>query len=196
MRVVRTGLSCALLLAANSGAWGQPLPVAVQRLAVSGFGGVSGVYTGLGCGHNIGVTAGVDVGLPPVFSLYPSIEVRGTYPLDKGAVDSLKNILGGIKLAKYFGRLHPFGDLLYGRGEISYGSGYVTPSGNLRYVQSVSNVVAVGGGLDLAVAEHFALKFDGQLERYGSPVTVSGYLYAKTFTAALVYRLSFGHGTP
>ncbi len=193
---VRFAAIVATVFASSFSARAQSLPAAVQRLQLSAFGGVSGVYTGLGSGRNLAVTAGVDLGLPPIFSLSPTLEVRGSYAIDKGKVDSQKNIMGGVTVAKDFGRVRPYGDVFVGRGQINYGNGYVNPAGNLRYLQTNSNVFATGGGLDLRLDRHFAIKLDAQIERYASPVTVSGHLYAKAVTVGMVYHFRFGSVSP
>ncbi len=167
----------------------QAFPTASKPFSISAFGGATGTYTGLDGGKNLGITAGGDIGFKPYHFFYPSVEVRATYPVDGGNVDSQKNILFGIKVERYFGGLHPYGDFLYGRGKIIYeNGGYPNPSGTLLYLDSVSNVFSFGGGLDLTLTEHFALKIDGQFQRYATPVTTSGSLYSKPITIGVVYR--------
>lgn len=162
--------------------FGQAVPTAIQRLQVSTFGGVSGVHTGFDSGRNLDTTVGVDLGFLPHYSLFPSLEVRGTYPVDKGQVDSQKNILVGPKVALHYGRIHPYGDFLFGRGQINYQNGATNPVRTAFYVQSVSNVFSPGAGLDFELNEHFALKADAQFERYSSPVTDSRHPFAKIVT--------------
>jgi hypothetical protein len=117
------------------------------------------------------------------------------YAIDKGHVDSLKNNLGGLKLSTYYGRLHPYADLLAGRGETAYANGgYQVPSKLIFYTQSSSNVFSLGGGTDVFAADHFALKIDFQIQRYSSPVTPAGSLYSEIGTIGLVYALHLGQG--
>jgi hypothetical protein len=190
MKQVKTFLKLALLLATLSGA-GIAIaqnPTAVRQLQLSAFGAASGVYTGLGGGKNFAITAGGDLGLPPWHGVRPSIEVRGTYPTDHGLVDSQKSILGGLKvdfLLRH--RLRPYG--LFGRGQINYGYGYVY--GNNVYSLTTTYVDAVGGGFDYQFAEHFAIKVDGQFERWGAAPTDSGVIYSKLGSAGLVYYFNF-----
>ena len=127
MKQVKIILTLALLLATISGtraAQAQGMPTATRQLQLSAFGAVSGVYTGLNGGKNFSITAGGDLGLPPWRGIRPTIEVRGTYPTDHGLVDSQKSILGGLKvdfLLRH--RFRPYGDVLFGRGQIDYGMG-------------------------------------------------------------------------
>ncbi len=171
--------------------FGQAMPTATRNLQISGFSGMTATHMGAFSGGNVGVTAGVDLGFRSVYSLYPSLEVRGTYPLNNGQVDSEKNVLGGLKLAKVYGRFNPYADLLFGRGQINYGAGYATPSGQFYYVQSVSNVISPGAGLDLHMTNQFSLKADGQFQRYSSPVSDSGHAFSTALTLGIVYRFGF-----
>jgi opacity protein-like surface antigen len=167
----------------------QAMPTASRIFTLSAFGGATGTYTGLAGGKNLGITAGGDIGFKPFHSFYPSVEVRGTYPIDDGQVDSQKNILFGPKVERYYGSFRPYVDFFYGRGKIDYlNGGFPNPSGTLLYIDSVSNVFAAGGGLDITLTDHFAIKLDGQFQRYGTPVTTSGSLYSKPFTLGVVYR--------
>ncbi len=170
----------------------QAVPTATQRLQLSAFGGISGVYTGFNSGRNLGITAGIDLGIRPVYSLFPSLEARGTYPLDKGQTDNQRNILFGLKLARHYRRFHPYADFLFGRGEIQYPNGYDTPNRDFFYTQSTSNVFSPGVGFDLQLANHFSFKVDAQFQRYSSPVANSGHVLAKAVTFGSVYRFSFG----
>lgn len=171
----------------------QGQPTATQRLHASAFAGITGTYTGLASGRNLGITAGVDLGFGSFFSLQPSVELRGTYPLDKGSADSQKNILGGVKLLKDYRRFQPYGDVLFGRGQINYINGFRNPAGDFIYFQTYSNILSLGGGLDVPFSEHLRLKADGQFQRYSTPVTDSGQLYAKAFTLGIIYRFGSNH---
>lgn len=173
----------------------QATPVATESLQIAAYGGITGTYTGLRSGKNLGVTGGVDFGFLPIRGLYPTLEFRGTYPIDKGSIDSQKNVLGGLKIAAHFGRLHPYGDFLVGRGEINYGTGYQVPGMPIFYIKSSSNIISPGGGIDLKLADQLALKFDMQVQRYATRVTNSGHLYAKSATLGVVYRFDFNHHT-
>jgi hypothetical protein len=180
-------------------AQGQAAPTATQILQLSAFAGASGVYTGLNGaygspfqGRNGSITAGIAAGGHPLFSFYPSIEVRGTYPIRSGAVTGEKNVLGGLVLAKHYGRLHPYADIFIGRGALSFVTAYPNPAGNTIYVQTASTVLAPGAGANLFVWGNFAAKADFQLERYETPVTASGSLYSKALTLGVLYRIGGG----
>ena len=167
----------------------QAVPTADKPVGFSAFAGATGTYTGLDGGRNLGITAGGDIGIRPYRFFYPSVEVRGTYPMDKGKVDSQENILFGVKAERYYGKFRPYVDVFYGRGKIDYeNGGHPNPAGTLLYLDSISNVYAAGGGVDYTLTDHFALKLDGLFQHYGTPVTASGSIYAKALTLGVVYR--------
>lgn len=187
---------CSVALAASAlttKAGAQAAPTANREIRLSAFAGVNGTFTGLEGGKNAGLTAGADLGIRPYFSLEPSIEVRGTYPVHDGTIDAQRNILAGLKISKRFGPFHPYGDILFGRGEIDFqGNGYSDPSGLFRYFKTVSAVLAPGGGVDLDVSPHFSLKADASFPRYATPVTASGHVFATSVTGGIVYHFNVG----
>lgn len=182
----------ALFLCPTHGAEAQAVAAGTRGFDLSAFAGLTGNYTGLAGGRNLDLTAGADLGFKPIYSFYPSLEVRGSYPVDGGKVDSQKNVLAGVKIARYYGRFHPYVDGLVGRGAINYEQHFATPDPNFYYVRSASNVLAAGGGIDLALSTHLLLRADGQFERYASPAVRSGRIYSKPLTAGVVYRFTFG----
>ena len=189
-------LSAALLLciAFPSVTHAQAGPTATQALQISAFGGGTATLIGLDKGRNTGITAGGDLGFRAFYHLHPYLEVRGTAAIDSGSIAGLKNVLVGVKIEKTIARAHPYGDFFFGRGEINYNSpGFLNPAGTLYYLQSLSNIYSVGGGVDLDLTHHYAIKADAQLQHYSVPVTTSGSLYAKAFTVGVVYRFDFNH---
>ena len=185
-------MAACMTAAAVGQAGAQAVATASAPLRITAFGGVTGDYTGLELGKDLGITAGVDVEFRPFFTLYPALEVRGTYPVG-GTLDRQRNVLGGLRLARQYKRLHPYGDVLFGQGQIDYGNGgYPSLDGNFRYVTTTSNVYSLGGGVDYALTERFGAKADFQLQRYKTPVVESDAIYSKAFTLALVYRFGFG----
>ncbi|MGD0799105.1 MAG: hypothetical protein ABR910_15430 [Acidobacteriaceae bacterium] len=195
MKQGRVLVSLAVLLAAI--AWGQVAegqnPTAIQRLQLSAFGAVSGVFTGLGGGKNFSVTAGADLALPPFHGVRPTLEARGTYPTDRGLVDNQKSAMGGLRVDFLLGhRWHPYGDFLFGRGEMLY-----TPYGymfnNNFYELTTTNVYSAGAGFDYDLGEHLAVKVDAQFQRWASTSvpTPSGAIWSKVGTAGIVYRFDF-----
>lgn len=167
----------------------QALPAADKPFSFSVFAGATGAYTGLSGGKNLGITAGGDISFKPFHRFYPSVEVRGTYPIDDGNIDSQENILFGVKAERYYGNFRPYVNFFYGRAKIDYeNGGYPNPAGTLLYLDSISNVYAPGGGVDYTLTDHFAFKVDFQFQHYGAPVAPSGSIYAKALTLGVVYR--------
>lgn len=195
MSQLRVVLALATLLA--PGFWAgmasaqQALPTAAEALQLSGFGGVSGSYTGLSGGRNLSITVGADLALPPVLGrIRPALEVRGTYPFERGSVDSQKNILGGLRVSYLLNqRIRPYGDFLFGRGQINYGNGYTF--GGETFALTTTNVYSYGGGFVYDLTEHFSLKADGQIQHWGYAPTPSGSIYSKIGTVGVVYRFDF-----
>ena len=180
-------LFLAVLTAANA----QNAPTASQYLRLSAFGGATGTYTGLEQGKNLGITAGADLNFGYYFGLYPSVEIRGTYPVHSGALDGQRNILGGLKVEKRFGRFHPYGDILVGRGQIDYPNGFVYGTPPVTYLQSITNVISPGVGVDMDLNHYFALKADFQVQRYDTPFGF--HIHPRALTAGVVYRFDFNH---
>jgi hypothetical protein len=172
-------------------------PTADQDIQLSVFGAASGDYTGLAGGRNLSVTAGIDLALAPWHGTRPTLELRGTYPMDGGAIVAQKEVLGGLRLDFLLGRrVHPYGDFLFGRGQMDYASpGYpylpTSPPGTpLSYYHlTTSYVYSPGAGFDYDLTNHLAIKVDGQYQQWGSVPTASGKLHSTVATIGLVYRL-------
>jgi len=171
-------------------------PTADQDLQLSVFGAASADYTGLSGGRNLSVTAGIDLALAPWHGTRPTLELRGIYPMDKGTIVSQKDVLGGLRLDFLLGhRVHPYGDFLFGRGQMNYGSvGYIYPLNpplgvqSFTYFVSTSYVNSPGAGFDYDLSNHFVIKIDGQYQQWGSAPTASGKLYSTLGSIGLVYR--------
>jgi hypothetical protein len=188
-------LTLALLLASMSWAHAASaqytMPTASRTLQLSAFGAATGVYTGLSGGKNFGITAGGDLGLPPWRGVRPTLEVRGEYPTDHGLVDSQKSVLAGLKVDFLLNhRLRPYGDFLFGRGQMNYGKyGYVY--GNNIYALTTTYIDSPGGGIDYQLTEHFGIKVDGQFQRWAAAPTPSGNIWSKQGSAGLTYYFTF-----
>lgn len=166
----------------------QAAPTASRRLGIALFGGLTGTYTGLQSARNLAVTAGVDLDFAPTRGFYPSAEVRGTYPVYGGVLDDQRNVLGGLKVARSYGRVHPYVDLLGGRGQINYHNGYPSLDPHIFYLQSAGNVFAAGGGLAVDALKGIRVRADAQAQRYSTPVTTTGRIIADAFTLGIEYR--------
>ncbi len=172
--------------AANS----QAVPTATQGLQLSAFGAASGVFTGFHGGHNLSITAGVDLGFRPFRGFHPSLEARGTYPIDKGQVASQKDALGGIRIDRSYNHLHPYVDFLVGRGEIDYQRGGFSV-GPITYISTSSTVYSPGGGADFDLSHHLSFKADYQYQLWNTPASSTGSIQSSIFTGGAVYRFDF-----
>ncbi len=180
-----------LLLLASS-AHAQAAPTAYANIRLSGFAGFSGNFTGVQLVKNGDITAGFDVGFRPFAGFFPALEARGIYPILKGQVANEENLLAGIRLGRRKQNFNPYGDVLVGRGKLSFPNGLANPTNSFTVLSNTSNVLSFGGGLDYVLAQHWAVKGDFQFQKYDSPVTTSGSVFAKVFTAGIVYRIGTG----
>lgn len=185
---------------------GQSSPTASRAVVPSVFVGLTGTNTGLSRGRNLGTTVGADIGFRPFFGLLPSVELRGTYPIDSGQVVGEEDVEGGLRVEKRIRRIRPYADILFGRGQLNYqNGGYIVLAQDFRYLQSVSNIISPGLGMEVDVREHFALLLDAQLQHWELPFTpesnstASGTIFSKAGTIGAVYRfgwLEHGHPAP
>lgn len=168
-------------------------PTADKLVELSAFGGLTGTYTGLSGGRNLGITAGVDVGIRSFHGFRPFLEGRGTYPVDDGHIDAQKDALGGIRVERMIlPKLRVYGDFLLGRGEIDYqNGGYPSLDGHYLFLSSTSNVYSPGVGAEYRLTEHVSALADVQLQRWDTPATASGTLWAKPITLGARYRFNF-----
>jgi hypothetical protein len=180
----------AVICAGASVAFAQAVPAGTQRLQVSAFGGLTGTYTGLEGGKNLGITAGADLTFLAFRQFRPSFEVRGTYPIDEGHISSQKNFLLGPKVEYPLGRLHPYADFFFGRGEIDYLNGGLI-FGDVRYITTNTFVYSPGVGLDYSLTHNLALKVDAQFQHWNTPAVASGVIHPTALTAGVVYNFDF-----
>lgn len=171
----------------------QTNPTASKLLEISTFGGITGTYTGLSGGKNLGITAGVDIGIRSYFGFRPYFEGRGTYPVDDGQIDAQKDALGGVRIERLLRpNVRVYGDFLLGRGEIDYqNGGYPSPSGNFLFLKSTSNVYSPGAGAEYRLTKNFSALADVQFQRWATPAAPSGSIWAKPITLGVRYRIDF-----
>jgi len=175
----------------------QAVPTAIQQQRLSVFGAVTGTDTDLASSYNGGVTVGADLRLGGFRSFYPSLEVRGMYPFAKGDVVGETNVLAGARVERVYGPFHPYANFLFGRGRLDYvDGGLYDPTFTYIYFHSTSNVISPGAGVDWDLGNKFAAKVDVQLQRYSTPVTVSGSLWSVPLSVGLVYKFDFNSRHP
>ena len=168
----------------------QAVPAGTQQLQLSAFGAATGTFTDLEGGKNLGITAGADLTFLTFRTFRPSFELRGTYPIDKGHISSQKNFLLGPKVEYPIGRLHPYVDFFFGRGEINYHApGFVF--GDTRYITTNTFIYSPGIGLDYNLTHNVAVKFDAQFQHWDTPAVASGAIHPTALTLGVVYNFDF-----
>ncbi len=190
-RLILGAIATLVLATTLPRAHAQAAPTVSRGAQLSLFAGGTLVETGLNSGKNASITAGVDYGFFRLWRIDPAVELRGTFPFDKGHVDSQENGLIGLRVASPFGRYRPYVNLLYGRGEITYATPLPSPHANVFYTDNSTNVVSPGGGVDIRLGPGFSGKLDVQYERLSTPVTPTPHIYATAANIGLVYNLEF-----
>jgi hypothetical protein len=182
-----------VLAGACSVAFAQGNATDVRAIQLYGFGGATGVYTGLDGGRNLGITAGVDLGFGGYRGFLPMFEARGTYPVHSGTIVDERSFEAGLRVERQYRAAHPYVDILFGRGQLQY-QGYsgLSPDQTVLYERTNSNIVSFGGGTDYDVAQSFAVKLDAQVQHYDTPVTISGSINSTLLTVGVVYRFGYG----
>lgn len=174
-------------------------PTANKLFEISTFGGFNGTYTGLSGGKNLGLTAGVDVGIRSYYGFRPFLEGRGTYPVDGGHIDAQRNALGGVRVERFvFPGLRVYGDFLLGRGQIDYlNGGYPEPGGEFLILKSTSNVYSPGGGAEYRFTDQLSGVIDAQFQHWDTPASASGHIWSTPIMVGARYRFNFNrHGYP
>jgi len=171
----------------------QAAPSGTQKLQLSAFAGATGTFTGLEGGKNLAITAGADLTWLGFRSFRPAFEFRGTYPIDEGHISSQKNFLLGPKVEYPIGKLRPYADFLFGRGQIDYHSpGFVV--GDTLFISTNTFVYSPGVGLDYNLTHNLAIKADAQFQHWDTPVTASGTIHPIALTLGMVYTFDFNRG--
>ncbi len=191
MRFFTRWIAPLLLAATTLGAHAQASPTAVQGLELTGFAAGTGTWTNLEGGRNLAITAGADLAFKSYYHLRPAAEIRGTYPIHNGTIDSQRDFLAGLRIEYPAGRLHPYVDFLAGRGEIDYQhGGYLY--GNFIFLKSTSTVYSPGFGADLDLTQHWSGKADLQYQSWNIPFP-PGTLNPKVLSIGAVYHFDFNH---
>jgi opacity protein-like surface antigen len=165
----------------------QAAPAGTQKLQLSTFVAATGTFTGLEGGKNLGITAGADLTFLNFRQFRPSFEARGTYPINQGHISSQKNFLLGPKVEYPLGKLHPYVDFLFGRGQIDYHApGFIL--GNTLYISSNTFIYSPGVGVDYSLTHNLALKADAQFQHWNTPVVSSGTIHPTALTFGVVYK--------
>lgn len=111
--------------------------------------------------------------------------LEGRFSHAGGTNVGITSYLGGLRGGREYGRFHPYGDLLFGYGKITF----THPSG--QYLEDNSIVYGAGGGLDYDILPNFAAKADFQIESW--KLGSANHRQMPTlFSIGIVYRLPIG----
>jgi hypothetical protein len=168
----------------------QAFPTATQRLQLSTFGAATTTTSALPSGKNTAVTAGADISFHHAGLFRPSMEIRATFPVNSTSTDRLKSYVFGPKFEYPLGHLHPYFDLLVGRGKIDYrNGGYIV--GHRVYLSSVSIIYSPGVGVDVDLTHTIGLMADLQYQHWDAPVINTGTINPTALTLGAVYTFDF-----
>jgi hypothetical protein len=167
----------------------QSLPTATQRLQLSTFVASSRVSNDVAGDKEIDLTSGLDLSLPVVKGIRPSIEARGSYPLG-GMVARQKVFLAGPGVGYDTGRLHYYMNVIVGRGRINYeDNGYIFRG--FRYITSTSMVSAYVTGIDIGLTHQLSARVDFQYQHWTAPTPSFGSVNPVILSLGGVYKFDF-----
>ena len=149
----------ALLANSSHGQANKAAAVQTMRLQVYGLGSYTrpefGPYSSAG-GFGVGGALGFRISRLP--RIEPSLDVRYTYATNNDNTQTFKG--GGLRVTYNVARFHPYGDFMYGAGNINFKHPGST------YTHDNSYVPMYGGGLDIDLTRTFALRADFQRQRW------------------------------
>jgi hypothetical protein len=180
--VVLLSVVCVQNLEAQAG------PTASRRASFAGFGEVAIQRAGYRPSTNAGVVLGGTFTVHTLRYLSPSLEARGSYT--RGSDVALKTILGGIRLEPKLERIHPYGNVLVGRGSIVFVHPGRHPDGSL-YSNDDSIIFNYGGGLQYDLRENWAVQAEFQRQEWNLGGNPQVRFHPNGFNFGVVYRIPF-----
>lgn len=185
---------CALPVASLSA---QAYSTASRMIDLSGFSGMTAAQTGLSGGRNLSETSGIVIGLKAYRGFEFAIEGRATYAVNPGSVVGENESLGGIRVERHMGRVHPYVDFLLGQGDLNYQSGGFAAPHRYTYYETDSIVLSAGLGAEVRIAGNVYAMVDIQMQHWNTPVTASGSMFSVPVMVGLSYHLPcLKHGHP
>jgi len=169
----------------------QAVPDAVQPTRLAVFALATYTDAGIADTRSLGVTVGADLAFTPGgFSRFvPALEVRGSAS-EAGKLSSLREDLAGPRLSFWYGVLHPYADVLVGRGRVQYLDGGVI-FGERVYVSSITTVYSPGGGLEVPLSHSLTAKLDAQYQFWHVPVVATGTAHPVALSVGVAYQFDF-----
>jgi hypothetical protein len=164
MQVARfAGLSIFAMILTSAGVarcGAQSLPTASKSAEISAFGGYLASSPDYGPFIPKGIGAGVDFTVFPRFPVAPSLEFRVQDAFGTDVTE--KAFLVGLRVQKDLRqKYHPYADFLVGGGKIVF-----HPAPSPDYTADTSKAYSFGGGINIDLARHVALKLDYQRQAW------------------------------
>jgi hypothetical protein len=142
--------------------------------------------------NNSGVTLGADYThfIKHVHGLIiPSLQVRGT--IAPGVADSQRTIEIGPKIATTLGRLHPYGDFMFGMGVITFPLPPNPIPGAEYRVRDSSAVYVYGGGITYDLTRRWSALVDYQQQYWNLGEHPPDPFYPQAVTVGLLFHIPF-----
>lgn len=192
------GLTVVMLLGGavgSSSLYAQALPTATKTAEISAFGGYTAASPDFDKFAKTGFTFGADFTLFPHWHVDPSVEARYSFAHSSGISEKAFLVGPRAQFDVLHGRLHPYADVLFGVGTISYHP-IVSPGDS----SDSGAAVSYGGGVDYDVTRHISLKGDVQRQSWNlganaffKPQGGNYTLSPTTYTFGASYHFEF-HG--
>jgi hypothetical protein len=177
----------------NSSLYAQALPTATKKAEIAAFGGYTVSAPDFGTASKGGFLTGADFTIFPHWHFDPSVETRLTY--SHAPAISEHSFLVGPRAQFDFlhDHLHPYADVLFGSGVISY-----HPVINPGDTSDRGLAVSYGGGVDFDITRHLSLKGDLQQQSWNlgknsffKPQGGNYTLSPRTYSFGVTYHFQF-----
>jgi hypothetical protein len=188
-----------VILLPSSALLAQAVVTDGRPLEPSVFGGFTMTQTGLNGGRNLSITSGIDVGIKAYRAYELSLEGRATVSIQSGTVVGENEALGGLRIERHMGHMHPYLNVLFGQGDLNYQSGGFRGANRHIYYKTDSQIVSVGCGAEFNLFGDVLALVDIQAQHWDSPVAPNGSIISFPIVTGFVYHLpgrKHGHVYP
>jgi hypothetical protein len=136
--------------------------IQAMRLQVYGVGSyVHPQYGPVQTAAGFGVGGAVGFTLHHVHRIEPALDARYMYATNSYLTQDFMG--GGLRVTYHAGHFHPFGDVMFGVGNINFKQPSLAFP---NYKHDDSNILMFGGGLDYDITQGFALRGEFQQQKW------------------------------